>query len=432
MTDKGGWSLTQNRMQFARESILDVLRGLGLPASLDSTHIVVRGPDVGMMAAFFVQATNHTIAYSMAPDGVVPDEWVEMVKSIDSSMMIGVRHLMSPGIGVNRGSVVVDGAAVEIRFIENRAVDGPLGYIIPVERTGMYSSVEWYDQVALIPHDMLNRWNASVAKVRAAMSLGERSPEVMMVFNGPSVKIAKAAINDVVMEDHVRSAFVDDIGAFLSRRSWYAERRLPWTRRYVLNGPPGTGKTTLARWAASSLGLGSLSFDFNDEYASGRDFVSCMSYASSRAPTLLVLDDFEKVLSGDNQSRVSPRTILTALSGMASMDGVIVVATSNSMEPFHGPMRRRFDVVVEVPLPSPAVRMAYLRMCIGSDMDSWPAKDLNTRVASITEKMSVDDLRACLTAAAGITFSNGRDSISMDDFRTAAYQITAYRHAKES
>lgn len=46
-----------------------------------------------------------------------------------------------------------------------------------------------------------------------------------------------------------------DVRDFLSRRSWYVDRGIPYRRGFLLYGPPGTGKSSAVVALASALGM---------------------------------------------------------------------------------------------------------------------------------------------------------------------------------
>jgi len=63
----------------------------------------------------------------------------------------------------------------------------------------------------------------------------------------------KRPMDTVYARETIKKALVDDLMRFLGEREWYAERAVPYRRGYLLEGPPGTGKTTLIQAIASLL-----------------------------------------------------------------------------------------------------------------------------------------------------------------------------------
>lgn len=56
----------------------------------------------------------------------------------------------------------------------------------------------------------------------------------------------RRSLDSVVLDEGVADRLHDDVHEFFARREWYARLGIPWRRGYLLHGPPGTGKTSVA------------------------------------------------------------------------------------------------------------------------------------------------------------------------------------------
>jgi AAA+ superfamily predicted ATPase len=385
-----------NRNWVAREKLQSVLISLGLPAVMDSSHVVVKdvdsialwllvGSDVGMSALFGINAEALSVFQAMAGP-------------------VAVTHIMSPGISFLYDCPRLDGVAMRVRLAEANANEGPEVFVVPVEKQMLNSGAEWTTHVALVPRSSLGRWLSIIKAVDRAEAITNASRMVLQCYNGETESIAPMKMSDIVLDPSLKFAIESDVRGFLSVRGAYTSRRLSWTRKYLFNGPPGTGKTSIARWMATELKMPAVSFDFTDRYADGRTFKAFIRWAKGRSPAVVILDDFEKVLGGENRTGVTSHTILTSLSGMGNLDGLIFAVTSNSTKQFDGPMRRRFDVIYEIPLPGQGERLQYLTMMLSND----GVDDVFIRkLVSTTDGWSFDDLRGIIASAIGSSISQG-------------------------
>ncbi len=430
-TQQGFLATTMKRNQYSRDAIMGVLQSLGMPVALDESHIVFTDCDAAIR--WMVVAGDDQIAslFSAFED---PDKYGKAREAFRSlAPPIAIKHVMSPGVSMRGGAAVLDGCAMRVRINPRvNANEGPEAFVVPVRKEMMMSGAEWVQMVALVPKAQLPEWMAIVHAAHAADRSFDVRRQVMRVYNGPDVPISPMSLDGLILDDRVLREFPDDITGFLSRRDWYVKRSLPWSRKYLLDGPPGTGKTSLARWAATSLGMPAISFDFTDKLADGRDFSMCLSYAGRRAPCLLVLDDIDKVFGGDNKTGITAHTLLTAFSGMSGMDGVIVIATSNSTNPFKQtfnndpstPMMRRFDQIVKFPLPTAEHRLRYLERLLNED---GVGMDALTTMAQSSDGWSFDDLRAAVTSAANRMIARKGDTINEDDLNHGIRAVTTRR-----
>ena len=150
-----------------------------------------------------------------------------------------------------------------------------------------------------------------------------------------------------------------------------AQRGLLPTRTLLLTGAPGVGKTLAAQWLAQSLDLPLMTLDLAAVMSSylgktGSNLRSVLDYAS-KTPCLLLLDEFDAIAKrrGDDVELGELKRLVTVL--LQSIDGWpdhgLLVAATNHPELLDPAVWRRFDVVLDFPLPEPeAIGLAVQRL----------------------------------------------------------------------
>eukprot|EP00553_Chaetoceros_curvisetus_P000834 CAMPEP_0204629238 /NCGR_PEP_ID=MMETSP0717-20131115/17756_1 /ASSEMBLY_ACC=CAM_ASM_000666 /TAXON_ID=230516 /ORGANISM="Chaetoceros curvisetus" /LENGTH=324 /DNA_ID=CAMNT_0051646123 /DNA_START=164 /DNA_END=1138 /DNA_ORIENTATION=- len=186
----------------------------------------------------------------------------------------------------------------------------------------------------------------------------------------------------------------------------------------LLEGPPGTGKTMLARACAATAGVPLL-------YCSGSDFVEMFvgrgaarvrktfERASKLAPCIVFIDELDALgksrggevmgmqMRSNDEAEQTLNQLLACMDGLDSKKGICVLAATNRREVLDNALIRpgRFDRIIKVTLPDAAGRERILRVhatklpgfreCKGVD---------NTRAGSLGQGNGVD-----LSAIAAIT-----------------------------
>jgi len=144
-------------------------------------------------------------------------------------------------------------------------------------------------------------------------------------------------------------------------------------RSLLLKGPPGTGKTMLAKWLAYKLGLSFVVLDLATSISSylgktGSNLRRSLDYARAN-PCLLLLDEFDSIAKRrDDSSEVGElkRIVNVLLKELEEwpLHSVLVAAT-NHADLLDPAIHRRFDVVMNIPMPDLLEREAILLRGIG-------------------------------------------------------------------
>lgn len=177
----------------------------------------------------------------------------------------------------------------------------------------------------------------------------------------------------------------------------------------LMYGPPGCGKTHVARATAGEVKANFLSIGINDVLemwigSSERNLHSLFEQARSHKPCVLFFDEVDALGASRTDFRTSSgrqviNQFLAELDGVnTSNEGVLILAATNTPWHLDTAFRRpgRFDRILFVPPPDAAARAAILRiLCKGKPQENVDYE----AVARKTDQFSGADLKALLDQA---------------------------------
>lgn len=143
--------------------------------------------------------------------------------------------------------------------------------------------------------------------------------------------LAARQLDSIILPSGQVEQLVGDIATFLNSEADYARRGIPWHRGHIYHGPPGTGKTSVARAIANHfqmdiyyLSLADLSSDCN-----------LLGMTANIAPrSMLLIEDADVFHAATERTEGDGATmsgLLNLLDGVATPHGLVTVLTTNNI-----------------------------------------------------------------------------------------------------
>jgi hypothetical protein len=207
-----------------------------------------------------------------------------------------------------------------------------------------------------VTHDDLR----AVARRGDAAGLGALAELIRDEVDDAALVVAPALrreLESLVVRCRLRERFPDDLGPSIKARYRPSVRAL-----FV--GPSGTGKTLAVAWLATRLGIPLFRVDLSaitSKYIGETEKnLSQLLARAEQSEVLLLFDEADSLFGKrtdiqDSNDRFANAQTNYLLQRMESYDGITVL-TSNGRSRFDEAFARRFDAIVNFPLPGPEER----------------------------------------------------------------------------
>ena len=250
--------------------------------------------------------------------------------------------------------------------------------------------------------------------------------------------------DDVAGEDEAKE-YLTEVVNYLHDPSKYQEIGASMPKGILLVGPPGTGKTMLAKAVAGEANVPFFSM-------SGSEFVEMFvgmgaskvrdlfKQAKEKAPCIVFIDEIDAIgqkrsggqYGGNDEREQTLNQLLTEMDGFEGNNGVIILAATNRPESLDPALTRpgRFDRRVPVELPDLKGREEILKVH-AKKIALAPGVDFNT-VARMASGASGAELANIVNEAALRAVRAGRKSVTEADLEESIEVVIAGYQKKNS
>lgn len=265
----------------------------------------------------------------------------------------------------------------------------------------------------------------------------------VMAFTKSKAKIyaeqeVKVRFADVAGVDEAKEELVEVVD-YLRNPERYQRLGGKIPRGVLLVGPPGCGKTLMAKAVAGEAEVNFFSI-------SGSEFVEMFvglgaarvrdlfEQAVEKAPCIVFIDELDALgksrsaggmMGGHDEREQTLNQLLVEMDGFDTRKGVIIMAATNRPEILDAALLRpgRFDRQVLVDRPDLIGRKHILKVHV---KDLILAPDVNIdRIGEMTPGLSGADLANLANEAALLAARHDRDSVMMADFEEAFERVAA-------
>jgi len=242
--------------------------------------------------------------------------------------------------------------------------------------------------------------------------------------------------SDIGGLDKVKEELKEAVELPLKKPEAFEKMGIRPVKGVLLVGPPGVGKTLLAKAVATERESNFISIkgpEVLSKYVGESEKTVREIFRKARlaAPCIIFIDEIDSIASARGSedefdsgvSRHVVDTLLTEMDGLAGLKNVVVLAATNRPEAIDPALLRpgRFDRIIEIPMPDAETRLAIFKV--------------HTRNMPLDKSVSLEELANQTDGYTGAEIENicreagmnairaNRDYVTREDFQKALQEV---------